>query len=62
MNVYTNTSAQELAKDISTKMSDKTGVAPQLLFADVMFILSDHHEDGKISFPQVNEVKNGRQG
>lgn len=51
MSLYQDTRLQELAKTAAEGAGKNAGVAPQLLFADIMFMLVDAVEDGRLLLP-----------
>lgn len=51
MSLYHDTRLQDLAKIAAEGAGKNTGVAPQLLFANIMFMLVDAVEDGRLLLP-----------
>jgi len=51
LSLYQDTRLQDLAKIAAEGAGKNAGVAPQLLFADIMFMLVDAVEDGRLLLP-----------
>lgn len=51
MSLYQDPRLQQLAKQAAEGAGKNASVAPQLLFADIMFMLVDAVEDGRLLLP-----------